>query len=297
MRLGLIACWAASLLAGGTSVLGQTPAGSSQIPGGLFEPSGVVAVPGTSGALIVDDGLSRELLWVTFDEKGVPGRARRIALGAGLVDQEDITTDGQFFYAVGSQSKGGGRNAAGLVRFRFNAATLAVSGVEAVSGLGALMLAQVPELGRLARGRSGPLNIEGLTWDRARSRAIFGLRTPQDQRRALLVTAVLRDPAAPLSNQNLQFDPAVIRLDLGGLAVRGLAYDAAARRVLIIGGPAGDGGGASRVFEWDGEAASAVREVRQLFGGGKPEGITRIVLGGRMRTLIVFDAGRFEIFD
>ena len=41
-------------------------------------------------------------------------------LGAEIVDLEGMTTDGIYFYGVGSQSKSHGFDRAGLVRFRFN---------------------------------------------------------------------------------------------------------------------------------------------------------------------------------
>jgi len=51
-----------------------------------------------------------------------------------------------------------------------------------------------------------------------------------------------------------------------------------------------------RVIEWDG-TGSTVREVTRYASRLKPEGITRAVIGGRPRTLIVFDTGRFTMLD
>jgi hypothetical protein len=52
--------------------------------------------------------------------------------GVDVVDLEGITTDGRYFYAVGSQSKRTGLDGDGLVRFTFDPATRQIGKVESV---------------------------------------------------------------------------------------------------------------------------------------------------------------------
>lgn len=270
--------------------------GPRPIPGGMFEASGVAAVPSMSGALFVDDGENRDVFWIRFNEQEVAEPARRVALGATVPDMEDITTDGATFYAVGSQSKGG-KNAEGLVRFRFDPAAGRISSVESVRGLRAVLTTAVPELSRLTRGRGNDLNVEGLTWDQARRRLLLGLRAPQQGGDALLIAMRLRSADGPLSADNLAIDPQIIRVNLGGLSVRGLASDAATGRILLIGGAATDDPRTQfRLFEWDG-TSNAPRALHPLSSAQKPEGVTRIALGGRQRTLLVFDGGSYQLLD
>jgi hypothetical protein len=167
-----------------------------------------------------------------------------------------------------------------------------------VTGLETILFEAIPELRRLSRGESGPLNIEGLTWDRARRRLLLGLRSPLSNGRAVVVAARPGDASRPLSAANFVVESELIQLDLGGSAIRGLGYDAASNRVLIIGGGSTDEGrGTFRLFDWDGGAKSAVRELGPLRDAEKPEGVTRVSIGGRARTLIVFDLGGYSLVN
>lgn len=282
----------AALLAQRAGVIPPT-----RFAGGVLEASGVVAVPQSAGALIVDDGREDGVLWMRYDASGVGSAPRVVPLGARVEDPEDITTDGEFFYVVGSQSRGA-RRADDLVRFRFDAPTERVSDVERVNGLDALLDDRVTDLRRLSRGAGGALNIEGLVWDSRNGRLLLGLRSPQVNGQALLIAVRLTDMSRPLTAGNLSVERDLIRLDLGGLAVRGLGYDAQTSRVLIIaGGHTIEPAGTFRLFEWDGAPASKPVERARLRGVEKPEGVTRAVVGGRMRTLVVFDLGGYQWLD
>lgn len=288
---------AASVASGSRVPTAQGMPGPTPFAGPAIEASGVVAVPGTTGALVVADGHEREVYWIDLASGRGPVRPTRVPLGVRLSDPEDITTDGTFFYAVASQSRGAtGRQAAGLVRFTFDAVAGRPGDLQTLTGLTALLDSRVPDLARLRKGRSGPLNIEGLTFDRAENRLLLGLRSPMQAARALVIALRVPDRRQPLSAATVTVEPSLIPLDLGGLAIRGLGYDTAARRILIIGGGSTDGAsGTYRLFEWSGERDVAPREVRALSGPEKPEGVTRISLGGRARTLLVFDAGAWQL--
>jgi hypothetical protein len=271
----------------------QVPVKFSGLP---LEASGVTSVPGASGVLIVADGSEREVFWMELDAKGVGRPVVPVAMAASVADPEDITTDGTYIYVVGSQSRGGGRKADGLVRFRFDPVAKTIRQVERVVGLEALLFERVPELRRLSRGRSSPLNIEGMTWDRARQRLLFGLRSPLAGHRALFVAARVGDVSRPLSASNLVVDEQLISLDLGGMAVRGLGYDPATNRILIIGGGSTDEGkGPFSLFDWDGAPDSRTRNLGPLRSDEKPEGVTKVDVGGSMKTLVVFDLGGYQV--
>jgi hypothetical protein len=275
----------------------QVPA-PTPFAGPPIEASGVVAVPNSGGALMVADGHDRTIYWMDVGAGRAPVRPVPMPLGLRLPDPEDITTDGTFFYAVASQSRGAGRNSAGLVRFTFDAAARRISGAQALTGLTTLLDARVSDLARLRKGKGGALDIEGLTFDRVRGRLLLGLRSPMLDRRALVISLRVNDSRQPLSSANVTVENGMVALDLGGLAVRGLGYDADSDRILIIGGASTDAaGGTYRLFEWDGHPTSTPREVAVLRGAEKPEGVTRIRSGGVNRTLIVFDRSRFQLIE
>lgn len=269
-----------------------------RLPGVAFEASGVVGVPGASAAVFVDDSRPGHVFLLALSDTGIASVPEPIALGASVNDLEDITTDGTWYYAVGSQSKGAGRRAPGLVRFRLDVAARRVTTIESVADLERLMVAAVPELAGLVRRNRDGVNIEGLAWDAARDRLLFGLRSPMIGGDAVIVVARIGDRGARLSARSLAFEPELVRLNLGGLAVRGLGSDSSTGHVLVIGGAATDDPRtAFRLFDWDGVGPVAPAAGRAIASAEKPEGVTRVLTGGRMRTLLVFDLSAYQLLD
>jgi hypothetical protein len=273
------------------------------IRGGTFEASGVVAVPGASGVLFVDDGRPRHVLWMELDANGAQnGQAMPIPLGLPVTDLEDITSDGTWFYAVGSQSKGNNKAGYGLVRFAFDPRTRKISDTAGITDLAGLLRSRIPELGAGSGGRTGTLNIEGLTWDHASSRLLLGLREPTAGSDALLVAMKLPSgPHGPFDRGALeQSEMSVLRLPTGGLGIRGLGSDPSTKSLLVLVGPAEDVPGRSQLFRllaWSSSATSAPVERASFPPQLKPEGVTRVMNGGRLRTLIVADTSRYLFLD
>src|SRR4029453_10757217 len=83
----------------------KKPPTGFEFDGGPFESSGVVSVPGTDAVLFVDDGRVREIYWMQLDGSGrQAGAVKSVPLGIEIDDPEDITTDGKYFYIVGSNT-------------------------------------------------------------------------------------------------------------------------------------------------------------------------------------------------
>jgi hypothetical protein len=263
--------------------------------GGVFEASGVVDVPGANGVLFVDDDHPKHVLWMPLSSAGVQaGDVTSVAIHATVPDMEDITTDGDWIYVIGSQSRGN-RKADGLVRFHFHPDTLTVSDVQAIAGLRALLAAAKPELGSRGRG-VGALNIEGLTWDARRSRLLLGLRAPMAGADAIVLPVTIRDRTQPLAAANLDLSAPAIHLPLGGLAIRGLGYDRERHVALVLAGrstdaPSNDFG----LYEWDGETATSLRHIGSYPAHQKAEGIARLTLGGARKTIVVFDSSGYRV--
>lgn len=290
------------LIVAGLSATRMTSAQRSARPqpfqNGNYEASGVVQVPGANGVLFVDDGHPKHVFWMGLSDSGAEATpVTPVPVGAHVPDMEDITTDGRFIYVVGSQSQGGGRKTDGLVRFQFDAKTLTASNVQHATGLREMLAAALPDL-LGGRRRSDGLNIEGLTWDPAGARLLLGLRSPMAGDDAVIVPLKMRDAAAPLSTANLQMGGPVVRLPLAGRAIRGLGYDVERRLILILAGASTYGPGLPfLLYEWDGASRAGLRQVATFPEHEKPEGVTRIRLGGRLRTLIVFDSSGYLTMD
>ncbi len=297
--LALVAFSALIVLGAVSELIGQ-PAAPRRIAGGNFEASGVVSVPGSDGVLFVDDAQTQKIFWMEFSGTGAQkDPAVGVALpGADVVDFEGMTTDGEYFYAVGSQSKNVGFDGDGLVRFTFDPATRTAGHIESVRALKRFLSQNVAELkGVEHQVGDTALNIEGLAWDSAHNRLLLGLRAPVAGGDALVVPLTLRDPGRPFAIENLAVEGTrAIRVPTGGAGLRSLEFDPSRNRFLLITGAAHNAESRDfRLFEWDGTEGAALQEVRSYRRKLKPEGITRARIAGRDATVIVFDSSAYEV--
>ncbi|HZF37453.1 MAG TPA: DUF3616 domain-containing protein [Blastocatellia bacterium] len=268
--------------------------------GGAFEASDVVYVPGTDGVLFVDDNRSDEVLWMRLDQDGNQvGEIKPIKIGVSVEDPEGITFDGSWFYVVGSQSGTKVEETNALVRFHFDSETQSVKEVESAGGLYEFLTGAVPELKECAgkKGKKGTINIEGLAWDPVQGRLLLGLRDPEISEQALIVPLRLRDQNARLSLENLTLAQSdAIRISLGGATIRSIEYDGSLNVFQIISGaPESKKKTDFGLWEWDGQTSP--REKVALNSKLKPEGVTRVSMGGHDFIFIVCDVGEYLKLD
>ena len=271
--------------------------------GGTFEASGVAHVPGTNGVLFVDDGRPDQIFWMELGEELVQrGLVKAIKLGASVIDLEGITTDGSRFYIVGSQSKSKGGDLTGLVRFNFHAEGQRVEAVETFDGLKKFLADNVAELRGFENTsyKDGGINIEGIAWDAKSGRILLGLRSPVVDGDALVVPLRLQDPQGPFSQDNLKVEGAkAIRLPLAGSGIRSIEFDERRNAfVVITGAPANHEKADFKLWEWNGDSSSpTLRETETFDRKLKPEGVTRLSIGKRDFTFIVFDTSGYVAMD
>ncbi|HEX5731794.1 MAG TPA: DUF3616 domain-containing protein [Blastocatellia bacterium] len=268
--------------------------------GGTFEASGVAHVPGTDGVLFVDDSRPGEVFWMKIDEAGQQvGEIKPIRLGTMVENPEGITSDGSYFYIVGSQAnpKNGERNA--IARFAFDHNTQTASPAGVIGNLRELLLSRVPDLkgaGEM-KGNQGGLNIEGIAWDPDQKRLLLGLRSPIINGQAMVVPLKPADPGGAFSADNLRFEEAKpMMLALGGSGVRDIQYDSRLKSFLVISGaPENVEKGEFILWQWDGKSQPVQKSV--LDQKVKPEGITAVNVGGQNFIYIVCDASRYLKLD
>lgn len=272
--------------------------------GGAFEASGVEEVEGTTGVLFVDDGRTREIFYMDLAADGTQrGRVVAVPLpGTDVTDPEGITSHDGWFYIVGSQSKNRGYEGDGLVRFRFDPATRRATDIQRIQGLKRWLAARVAELhGTEARIGDRVLNIEAIAWDPDHQRLLLGLRTPVVNGAALVIPLELLDAKAPLHASNLAVSGGrAIHVPLGGAGIRSLEHKQSTGSFqLITGSAVNDENRDFRLMEWNGlgGAQSNVRELARFPRALKPEGITGGSLNARPADVIVFDTGRFLLFQ
>jgi hypothetical protein len=271
--------------------------------GGKFEASGVAHVPGTDGVLFVDDGRTNEIFWMPVGEaRTQDGEIKSIQLGASVVDLEGITSDGTYFYVVGSQSKSTGFDQVGLVRFKFDPKSQRVEAVETISELKKFLAENVSELKGLTntKYKDGGINVEGLAWDSSSGQLLLGLRSPVVDGMALVVPLELGENGKGFTRENLRLaEKGTIKLPLEGNGIRSIEFDDRRKAFSVISGAAANNEKADfRLWEWDGNRTSpSMKPVDQFDRKSKPEGITRFSSAARDFTFIVFDTSGYAALD
>lgn len=294
-------------LAVGIVLLGSpqsaAPAPLTSFSGGTFEASGVVHVAGTDAVLFVDDGRPNEIFWMQLGEdRKQAGAIKTIDIATKIIDLEGITTDGEYFYVVGSQSKARGADQAGLARFKFDPANQRAAGTQAVSGLKKFLADNVAELRGMENTKynDGGINVEGVAWDPQNTRLLLGLRSPVIDGHALVVPLKLRDQNAALTFDNLEVEGGrAIRLPLSGAGIRSIEYDESRKAFFLITGAGPNSEKMDfKTWEWSGNSgAPTLRELKTFDRRLKPEGITRFSNGTRDFVFIVFDTSGYAATD
>jgi len=280
-----------------------TASGGSRFDGGPYDASGVVAVPGGNGVLFVDNNRSDEVLWMQIDESGREvGPVKSVQLGVSVDDPEGITSDGTYYYVIGSQSseKAGERNA--LVRFAFDAGSKTAQNAETMINLRDFLITNLPELNTGKKASEGGLNIEGIAWDFKRGRWLLGLRSPIKDGNAMVAAVKLRNPSGPFSIDNLQLaEPNLIQLKLNDLGIRDISFDPESNSFMIISGaPEHQEKTEFTLWEWSGEPSgseSSLRKLQDLDPKLKPEGITHVDMNGRKFLFVVCDVSAYLKLD
>jgi len=280
-----------------------SPAPMTAFSGGTFEASGVAQVTGTNAVLFVDDGRPNEIFWMQLGEdRKQTGAIKTVDIATSIIDLEGITTDGEYFYVVGSQSKSKGADLAGLARFKFDAANQRVQGTEPAAGLKKFLADNVAELRGLENTKynDGGINVEGIAWDPQNKRLLLGLRSPVVEGQALVVPLKLRDAKAAFSFDNLEVEGGkAIRLALGGAGIRSIEFDESRKAFFMITGAGPNSEKMDfKVWEWSGNGAvPTLREMETFDRRLKPEGITRFSNGAKDFIFIVFDTSGYAATD
>lgn len=271
--------------------------------GGPFEASGLAQVAGTDAVLFVDDGRPGHVFWMNVDGSGrQAGAVKAIGLGVEIQDLEGVTTDGTYYYVVSSQSRPKSADKAGIVRFKLNTQTQRVESAESIAGLKSFLVENVAELRQMGdvKMKQGGINIEGIAWDPKRNRFLLGLRSPVIDGKALVIPVKLREAGGPFSVGNLEVTGSkAIRLSLGGVGIRGIEYDAKAGLFCIVSGAAEDQEQTDfGLWQWNGEEGGpAPKELNRFDRRLKPEGVARVMAGGRDFMFMVFDASGYAVVD
>jgi hypothetical protein len=116
---------------------------------------------------------------------------------------------------------------------------------------------------------------------------------PYQKRMVWMPTTPRNSPGS--FNSVTPWQPAKMCFELGGDAIRSIEYDGASKAFQIISGaPETRKKGDFKLWEWDGQASP--RQKTLLDSRLKPEGITRVSMGGQNFNFIVCDgSGYFKL--
>lgn len=271
---------------------------------GVFEPSAIQQLP-DGRLLVVEDEKEHPFTLLTI----AGGEISTAALCPGLIEFDDAfwkldDLEGLALDAAGRvcaitshsrNSKGETKNAREkLVRFRVQGDDIVERQV--VGDLKTALVAVHPLLAAAAGVRDvkneGGLNIEALEFDPHTGALWTGFRSPVPEGRAIL---------ARLENPDEMFDAGappriageLVRLDLRGDGLRGMAWVPALAGYLLISGPVAREQVPFRLWLWNGESAAAPRQVTVpgLAGFAHAEGVCPARLAGRDVIVLVSDDG------
>lgn len=284
----------------------------------VYNISGIVPLDGNR-FLFCDNNIGDALFEFTVDAEGKKNSqiVRRPLVGVQpgqLDDIEDLTVAdlGSTRYIVGTtsllkrQSKKKaefGDVPSGLIRVKVN--DDGSLGTEVIPNFRDWFLSNVkglPASAGLEEPDAYGLNVEGLAWDAANGRLLFGLRTPTGSgtNKVFVVPVKVKDQAGPWDATNLAAEPAieVVIEDTGqDEGIRGISYDPSRKAFLMLVGNATSASNAPfLLYKWDGSASSATRFKNVWFGKDvKAEGLTHATIGDKGALVIADDAGGFSV--
>ncbi len=272
---------------------------------GLYEPSAIQQLP-DGRFLVVEDEKERPFSLVTINADAVvnstplkPGFWQTFDAFWKLDDLEGLALDQSgHLYAIASHSrdsKGGqSKSRNKLVRFRIEDDRVVDSRLEA--DLNLALAAANPVLAAAAEVRDvkggGGLNIEALEFSLDQQHLLIGLRGPLQGNQALI--ASIENPAAMFeAGESPRVSSTLIKLNLDGNGIRGMAFIPALNGYLVIAGPVSREQSQFQLWFWSGHPDESARRVSVsgLPGFEHAEGVSAAVIEGQPRIVLVSDDG------
>ncbi len=274
----------------------------------IYEPSGVQQLPDGRFIVVQDESSHPFDLFVLQQDGKVEETPlyRRSSFSwasanralNNFEDLEGVASDNDgYIYAITSHSRkaSGKRDDAReqLARFRLDAEQSRE--VQSIHGLHKLITAKYPALKRSVKirdvNKDGWFNVEGLSFDAQKQQLLIGLRGPLSALNQAIIV-ILENPGALFDTAEApRFADQLIRLELQGGGIRGLAYDPYLGGYLIISARPGK---SFKLWFWDGGRDSKPKRVaiKGLKTLRQAEGVTPVQFDGRPQgILLVSDDG------
>ena len=265
----------------------------------IFEPSGATTVDGNKVLIVEDESSARPLKLITFDEKNnvveigdlhIPKKLKKM-FKKKVEDLEAIVADGHTVYAITSHSlnrsnkEKKSRNK--LLMMRYEDESLV--NLYTYKHLKEDLVLYKPKIFGMTLLGYNPMNIEALAIQPENHQLYLGFRAPLFQTKAIIVP--LKNPHQLFGKQKQQplfGEP--IMLDLGGLGIRAMQYDAGKQGIWIVAGDSGRRISRFVLYFYDVNKKKLTMQ-KQDIDFGYSEGITLVSNNGERFLFCVEDNG------
>lgn len=262
---------------------------------GIYEPSGLIHL-GEGEFILIEDEAAHPFHLVRLKSNGSleeAGEIRQSGPKTKLIDLEGIAFDGHFVYAITSHSlnkKGKapeGRSI--LIRYQYRQGELEVSSVIKDLKAPVISLLKLIYPGFTEAQLSNQLNIEALSWSSDSQSLYLGLRAPVINGQSLIIQ--INRPSDMFERGSAAaFDAQIIALNLGGVGIRAMNWDAQLNRFVLIAGDKKKGDGQFVAWSWSG--SSEIAAEKQWEAGKSTEGLAQFKIPGLNGWVLLKDDGK-----
>lgn len=264
----------------------------------VFEPSGAATMPDGKVLIVEDEGSAKSLKLLEIEENGrvseignlyLPKKVKKI-FKKHITDLEAVTSDGNLVYAITSHTlnKSNQRTSSREKVMMFTYEDGAIEDFYIYSDLKDDLYHSFPKLFQHNIFLTNEINIEGLAIDDGK--LMIGFRSPIVNGKSMIIT--LNNPKEFFINHVKPKFSKPIFLDLNGLGIRDITYDAQKKVYWIIAGGSSERTFKFELWMWD-KKNNKLSFVKNQPAIGYGEGITLVKQNSKKPVLfIVEDNGK-----
>jgi len=262
----------------------------------VFEPSGATTLSDGRVLIAEDDRSSTALKLLEVGQNSSIIEVGNLYLSKKMKkifkkeieDLEAITSDGNIVYAITSHSPG--KNSAKqalrekMIMFKYEDGAL--KDLHIYSGLKVALQKRFPDIFTEDIFHSNAMDIEGLVFDKTSKHLLIAFRAPLINGKAMVIALTNPKELFLKHTQPKFLDP--IYLNLEGLGIRDLTYDADKGGYWIIAGSVNERLGQFQLWFWD-KANDKLKHIKNHPAIGYGEGITVINKNSKKAALLIVE--------
>ena len=262
----------------------------------VFEPSGAATMSDGKVLIVEDESSVNSLKLIEVENNGrvleignlyLPKKIKKV-FKKEVEDLEAITVDGNVVYGVTSHTLSKKKKVRAsrekLIMFTYEDG--GVQDLLLYSNLKKDLHERFPELFKQSIFSTNDINIEGLAYENVNNTLIIGFRSPMVNSKALLIA--IENPKELFTKGEKPRFSKPIRVDLNGMGIRDLTYDAQKSGYWVIAGGSNDRGVEFKLWFLDAKTFKASR-VKNHPNIGFGEGVTIINQNTNVAALFIVE--------